>query len=450
MKNLAFFQDKNILIVGLAKSGFAAAKLLHSFGANVVVNDKQPREGNKEAEALEKMGIFVECGGHPLNLLDRDIDFLVKNPGIPYHNPLIDEALKRKIPVYTEVEIAGLISEASIIAITGSNGKTTTTTLIGEMLKNSEKNPIVAGNIGTVFSEVAAKSTVNDILVAELSSFQLMGTEKFKPRISVFLNLFEAHLDYHGSLDEYGKAKAKITENQDQNDFVIYNADDERVSELMKLSKAKHIPFSVKKQLIDGAYILEDALYFQQTKIINLKEIVLPGQHNLSNIMAAVSASMLAGASIDQINNVLTSFTGVTHRLQYVGDVAGRRFYNDSKATNILATKAALSAFENGVILLAGGLDRGNSFDDLIPSLKNVKVLVTFGQTAEKIAEAGIQAGIETIKRADNVEEAVPMAYSHSKDGDVILLSPACASWDQYKTFEQRGDMFINSVHKLK
>jgi UDP-N-acetylmuramoylalanine--D-glutamate ligase len=450
MKNLAFFQDKNILIVGLAKSGFAAAKLLHSFGANVVVNDKQPREGNKEAEALENMGIFVECGGHPLNLLDRDIDFLVKNPGIPYHNPLIDEALKRKIPVYTEVEIAGLISEASIIAITGSNGKTTTTTLIGEMLKNSEKNPIVAGNIGTVFSEVAAKSTVNDILVAELSSFQLMGTEKFKPRISVFLNLFEAHLDYHGSLDEYGKAKAKITENQDQNDFVIYNADDERVSELMKLSKAKHIPFSVKKQLIDGAYILEDALYFQQTKIINLKEIVLPGQHNLSNIMAAVSASMLAGASIDQINNVLTSFTGVTHRLQYVGDVAGRRFYNDSKATNILATKAALSAFEDGVILLAGGLDRGNSFDDLIPSLKNVKVLVTFGQTAEKIAEAGTQAGIETIKRADNVEEAVPMAYSHSKDGDVILLSPACASWDQYKTFEQRGDMFINSVHKLK
>lgn len=450
MKNLAFFQDKNILIVGLAKSGFAAAKLLHSFGANVVVNDKQPREGNKEAEALEKMGIFVECGGHPLNLLDRDIDFLVKNPGIPYHNPLIDEALKRKIPVYTEVEIAGLISEASIIAITGSNGKTTTTTLIGEMLKNSEKNPIVAGNIGTVFSEVAAKSTVNDILVAELSSFQLMGTENFKPRISVFLNLFEAHLDYHGSLDEYGKAKAKITENQDQNDFVIYNADDERVSELMKLSKAKHIPFSVKKQMIDGAYILEDALYFQQTKIINLKDIVLPGQHNLSNIMAAVSASMLAGASIDQINNVLTSFAGVTHRLQYVGDVAGRRFYNDSKATNILATKAALSAFENDVILLAGGLDRGNSFDDLVPSLKNVKVLVTFGQTAEKIAEAGTQAGIETIKRADNVEVAVPMAYSHSKDGDVILLSPACASWDQYKTFEQRGDMFINSVHKLK
>jgi UDP-N-acetylmuramoylalanine--D-glutamate ligase len=450
MKNLAFFQGKNILIVGLAKSGFAAAKLLHSFRANVVVNDKQPREGNKEAEELEEMGIFVECGGHPLNLLDRDIDFLVKNPGIPYHNPLIDEALKRKIPVYTEVEIAGLISEASIIAITGSNGKTTTTTLIGEMLKNSEKNPIVAGNIGTVFSEVAAKSTVNDILVAELSSFQLMGTEKFKPRISVFLNLFEAHLDYHGSLDEYGLAKAKITENQDQNDFVIYNADDERVSELMKLSKAKHIPFSVKKQMIDGAYILEDALYFQQTKIINLKDIVLPGQHNLSNIMAAVSASMLAGASVDQINNVLTSFTGVTHRLQYVGDVAGRRFYNDSKATNILATKAALSAFENGVILLAGGLDRGNSFDDLIPSLKNVKVLVTFGQTAEKIAEAGTQAGIETIKRADNVEEAVPMAYSHSKDGDVILLSPACASWDQYKTFEQRGDMFINSVHKLK
>jgi UDP-N-acetylmuramoylalanine--D-glutamate ligase len=450
MKNKEFFKDKNILIVGLAKSGFAAAKLLHSFGANVAVNDRQPREGNVEAEMLEQIGISVECGGHPLSLLDGDLDFLVKNPGIPYENPLIAEAVKRNIPVYTEVEIAGLISEASIIAITGSNGKTTTTTLVGEMLKNSDKTPVVAGNIGTVFSEVAAKSTSQEILVAELSSFQLMGTEKFKPQISVFLNLFEAHLDYHGSVDEYGKAKAKITENQDENDFVIYNADDERVTELMKQSKAKHIPFSINRQLKEGAYIHEDSLYFQDRKVIELKEIVLPGEHNLSNIMAAVAASMLAGASTEQIGKVLTTFAGVTHRLQYVGEVEGRRFYNDSKATNILATKAALSAFEKDVILLAGGLDRGNSFDDLIPSLKNVKVLVTFGQTAEKMADAGRQAGIETIKRADNVEEAVPVAYSHSKDGDVILLSPACASWDQYKTFEQRGDMFINSVHKLK
>ncbi|ANX12189.1 UDP-N-acetylmuramoyl-L-alanine--D-glutamate ligase [Fictibacillus arsenicus] len=450
MKNKEFFTGKNILIVGLAKSGFAAAKLLHSFGAHVTVNDRQPREGNAEAEMLEQIGISVECGGHPFSLLDDDIDFLVKNPGIPYENPLIAEAVKRKIPVYTEVEIAGLISEASIIAITGSNGKTTTTTLIGEMLKNSAKTPVVAGNIGTVFSEVAAKSTSDDILVAELSSFQLMGTEKFKPQISVFLNLFEAHLDYHGSVDEYGKAKAKITENQDKDDYVIYNADDERVTELMKHSKAKHIPFSVKRQLKEGAYIQESTLYFQDRKIIELKDIVLPGEHNLSNIMAAVAASMLAGASTEQIGKVLTTFAGVTHRLQYVCEVEGRRFYNDSKATNILATKAALSAFEKNVILLAGGLDRGNTFDDLIPSLKNVKVLVTFGQTAEKMADAGRQAGIETIKRADNVEEAVPVAYSHSKDGDVILLSPACASWDQYKTFEQRGDMFINSVHKLK
>ncbi|MCM3717254.1 UDP-N-acetylmuramoyl-L-alanine--D-glutamate ligase [Fictibacillus phosphorivorans] len=450
MKNKEFFKGKNILIVGLAKSGFAAAKLLHSFGALVAVNDRQPREGNREAERLEEIGISVVCGGHPLSLLDGDIDFVVKNPGIPYENPLIAEAIKRKIPVYTEVEIAGLISEASIIAITGSNGKTTTTTLIGEMLKNSEKKPVVAGNIGTVFSEVAAKSTVEEILVAELSSFQLMGTEQFKPQISVFLNLFEAHLDYHGSLDEYGKAKAKITENQNESDFVVYNADDERVSELMKDSNAQHIPFSVKKQFKNGAYMQDDALYFQDKKIIERKDIVLPGEHNLSNIMAAVAASMLAGATIEQIVNVLTTFAGVDHRLQYVGQVEGRRFYNDSKATNILATKAALSAFEKDVILLAGGLDRGNPFDDLIPALQNVKVLVTFGQTAEKMADAGRKAGIETIKRADNVEEAVPVAYSHSKVGDVILLSPACASWDQYKTFEQRGDMFINSVHKLK
>jgi UDP-N-acetylmuramoylalanine--D-glutamate ligase len=450
MKNTDLFRGKNILIVGLAKSGFAAAKLLHSFGANVKVNDKKPREGNQEAEALEKLGIHVECGGHPISLLDGPIDFIVKNPGIPYHNPIIVEAAKRNLPIYTEVEIAGLISDAEIIAITGSNGKTTTTTLVGEMLKNSQRNPVVAGNIGTVFSEVASKATSDDIFVAELSSFQLLGTEKFKPRIAVFLNLFEAHLDYHGTMDEYGKAKAKVTKNQNESDYVVYNADDAHVAELMKSSNAVHIPFSVQKQHEEGAFVHEEALYFRGQKIIALKDIVLPGTHNLSNIMAAVSASILAGAKIEQIQNVLKTFSGVTHRLQYVDDVEGRRFYNDSKATNILATKAALSAFDSPVILLAGGLDRGNSFDELIPSLSNVKGLVTFGQTAEKLAEAGKAAGIETIKRADNVEDAVPAAFSLSEAGDVILLSPACASWDQYKTFEQRGDMFINSVHKLK
>ncbi|MBH0172981.1 UDP-N-acetylmuramoyl-L-alanine--D-glutamate ligase [Fictibacillus sp. 23RED33] len=450
MKDTTFFKNKKILIVGLAKSGFAGAKLLHSFGAKLTVNDKSPREGNVEAEKLEKLGIKVVCGDHPLALLDDQLDFIVKNPGIPYQNPLIKEAVKRNIPVYTEVEIAGMISDASIIAITGSNGKTTTTTLIGDMLKNSDKTPIVAGNIGTVFSEVAAESTENDILVAELSSFQLMGTERFKPQISVFLNLFEAHLDYHGSLDEYGKAKSKITENQDSSDYVIYNADDERVTRLMKDSKAQHIPFSVSKKIESGVYVEEGALYFQERKVIMLSEIVLPGNHNLSNIMAAVAASLLAGATLKQIHQVLTTFPGVKHRLQYVGEFNGRRFYNDSKATNILATNAALSAFEQPVILLAGGLDRGNSFDDLLPSLKNVKAIVTFGQTADKLAETAKQAGIETIKRADNVEDAVPLAYSLSAEEDVILLSPACASWDQYKTFEQRGDMFINSVHKLK
>jgi UDP-N-acetylmuramoylalanine--D-glutamate ligase len=449
MKNESFFFKKNILIVGLAKSGFAAAKLLHSCGANVVVNDRQPREGNVEAAYLEQLGIKVECGGHPINLLDLPIDFIVKNPGIPYSNPLIAQAVDRCIPVYTEVEIAGIISEAMIVGITGSNGKTTTTTLIGEMLKNGKKIPVVAGNIGTVFSEVAAESSSKNILVVELSSFQLMGTETFKPKISVFLNLFEAHLDYHGSVDEYGKAKAKITANQDEDDFIIYNADDDRVAELVKDSRAEHIPFSLEKRKENGVYLHEGALFFQQIKVIDLADIVLPGRHNLYNIMAAVAASMLSGAGIEQIRKVLTTFEGVAHRLQFVGELSGRRFYNDSKATNILAAKAAITSFDEPVILLAGGLDRGNSFDELVPSLKNVKILITFGETAEKLADAGKRAGIEIVKRAHNVEDAVPLAYSLSKSGDTILLSPACASWDQYKTFEQRGDMFINSVHKL-
>ncbi|MED1419203.1 MULTISPECIES: UDP-N-acetylmuramoyl-L-alanine--D-glutamate ligase [Bacillus] len=450
MKTITKFQHKKVLVLGLAKSGASAASLLHKLGAFVTVNDKKPLQENPQAQDLLEQGIKVITGSHPIELLDEGYEYIVKNPGIPYSNPLVRGALERGIPVLTEIELAYLISEAPIIGITGTNGKTTTTTLIFEMLEKDGKRPLIAGNIGKVASKVAQKATEENIVVMELSSFQLMGIETFRPHISIITNLYEAHLDYHGTKEEYAKAKANITRNQTEDDYLIINGDQEELIELTKFSKAKKVLFSTKRVIEDGAYIQDGIVYFRGEKLIDTEEIALPGSHNLENILAAVAAVKLAGGGNEAIRNVLKVFAGVKHRTQYVGEVNGRKFYNDSKATNTLATKAALSAFQSPIILLAGGLDRGNGFDDLIPYLKNVKAVITFGQTAEKISETARKAGIKTIVHAENVSDAVPKAYQLSEKGDIILLSPACASWDQYKTFEQRGDIFIEAVHRLK
>ncbi|MEJ9211100.1 UDP-N-acetylmuramoyl-L-alanine--D-glutamate ligase [Bacillus smithii] len=450
MKTITKFQHKKVLVLGLAKSGASAASLLHKLGAFVTVNDKKPLQENPQAQDLLEQGIKVITGSHPIELLDEGYEYIVKNPGIPYSNPLVRGALERGIPVLTEIELAYLISEAPIIGITGTNGKTTTTTLIFDMLEKDGKRPLIAGNIGKVASKVAQKATEENIVVMELSSFQLMGIETFRPHISIITNLYEAHLDYHGTKEEYAKAKANITRNQTEDDYLILNGDQEELIELTKFSKAKKVLFSTKRVIEDGAYIQDGSVYFRGEKLIDTEEIALPGSHNLENILAAVAAVKLAGGGNEAIRNILKVFAGVKHRTQYVGEVNGRKFYNDSKATNTLATKAALSAFKSPIILLAGGLDRGNGFDDLIPYLKNVKAVITFGQTAEKISETARKAGIKTIVHAENVSDAVPKAYQLSEKGDIILLSPACASWDQYKTFEQRGDIFIEAVHRLK
>lgn len=433
----------------MAKSGYAAAVLLKKLGANVIVNDSKPLAENPLATELQGQGMEVVCGGHPLELLEKNISLVVKNPGIPYSNPLLVAAKEKNIPIVTEVELAYRISEAPFIGITGSNGKTTTTTLTFEMLKEGEKHPVIAGNIGTVACEVAQDVTEQQVVVTELSSFQLMGIETFQPKIAVLLNLFEAHLDYHGTKKEYGLAKANIFRNQTENDYSIINADDEDVMMLIEQSKGQKVYFSTTKMIEDGACVKDGALYFKGEKVIDIQDIVLPGKHNLENILAAMSIAKLMGVANEAIIAVLKRFTGVKHRLEYVTTIGNRKFYNDSKATNMLATEKALSAFTQPVILLAGGLDRGNEFDDLIPYFGHVKALLTFGQTAPKLVKAAEKAGMKVIKRVDNVEQAVQEAYALSEEGDVILLSPACASWDQFKTFEERGDMFIQAVHKL-
>ncbi|MEE6452160.1 UDP-N-acetylmuramoyl-L-alanine--D-glutamate ligase [Gottfriedia acidiceleris] len=449
MNNISNFQNKNVLVLGMAKSGYAASRLLKKLGATVTVNDRTPLEQNEIAQKLKSEGFNVVCGEHPLSLLDDQPFCIVKNPGIPYTNPLLLEAVKRNIPIYTEIELAYLISEAPFIGITGSNGKTTTTTLALNMLQEGNKNPLVAGNIGTVACEVAENANEDNIIVTELSSFQLMGIESFRPKISLITNIFEAHLDYHGTKDEYIKAKANIFKNQTENDFAVVNFDDENVMAMASQIRAKIIPFSTTKIMQDGAYVQNGYIYFKEKKVIEIEKIVLPGKHNLENILAAVAISKLLDVENDAIEKVLTTFTGVEHRLQFVTEINKRKFYNDSKATNILATQKAISSFQKPVILIAGGLDRGNGFDDLIPHFKNVKKMVTYGQTAAKLIESAEKAGMKAVKSVDNVEDAVNEAFAHSEVGDIILLSPACASWDQFKTFEERGNKFIQAVHKL-
>jgi UDP-N-acetylmuramoylalanine--D-glutamate ligase len=450
LKKIDKYHRKNVLVLGLAKSGFAAATILREMGAYVTVNDQKPIEENEAAKVLQQIGIKVVCGGHPIEILDDHFDVIVKNPGIPYTNPLLVKADALEIPIITEIEMAYQISEADFIGITGSNGKTTTTTLLYEFLEKGKCQPLIAGNIGTVACEVAKKATKENVIVTELSSFQLMGIEQFRPKIGILLNIFDAHLDYHKTKENYVNAKGQLLINQEETDYSVLNAEDKEVVALGTRSKAKQIMFSTKRILDEGTYLKDGCIYFNQDPVIQIKDIALPGKHNLENIMAAISAAKLLGVSNQAIGQVLTVFTGVKHRLQFVDTINGRKFYNDSKATNILATQKAISAFNQSIILLAGGLDRGNEFDELIPELKNVKSLIVFGQTASKLERAARLAGIDSIFYVDNVEHAVKVAYDHSIEGDIILLSPACASWDQYKTFEERGDIFIHAVHKLK
>ncbi len=453
MKKISTYENKKVLVLGLAKSGVSAAKLLHELGALVTVNDGKPFDENPEAQELLSLGIKVITGSHPIELLDEEFSLMVKNPGIPYSHPLVAKAQEMGIPVITEVELAYEVAECPIIGITGTNGKTTTTTMTGLLLNAGADQGIarLAGNIGYPASGVAQEAKSEDKIVMELSSFQLMGITDFRPHIAVITNIYEAHIDYHGTRKEYVKAKWNLQKNMTEKDYLILNWNQSELQELAQRTKARVLPFSTKEVLEDGVYADEYSIYYKKEKIMEISELGVPGKHNVENALAAISVAKLYGISNEAIRETLHFFHGVPHRTQYVGEIQGRKFYNDSKATNILATKMALSGFETSkVVLLAGGLDRGNTFDELIPSLKGIKAMVVFGQTKEKLMDAGKKAGIETIVTADSVEQAVPLALENSTDGDVVLLSPANASWDQYPNFETRGNRFMEAVNRLK
>ncbi|GIO21876.1 UDP-N-acetylmuramoyl-L-alanine--D-glutamate ligase [Oceanobacillus sp. J11TS1] len=448
MQNLEQFPEQ-ILVLGLARSGTAAAKVLLENGKDVTVNDQAASFNDASVQELQKLGAHIVLGSHPLSVLEG-IEVVVKNPGIRYDHPIVVEAFHRNIPVITEVELVSYLTQQPIIGITGSNGKTTTTTLITEMLRQSDCHVRLAGNIGIAATDVAQSVQEDEKMVIELSSFQLQGIAAFRPSTAVLLNIYEAHLDYHGDLESYVDAKCNIFKNQDAHDYLIYNADDTILSQRVVHAKAKKIPFSVTKRLDqEGAWTDGTYVYFLNEAIIPITDIVLVGKHNLENILAAIAAAKLNGASNESIQRVLRTFSGVKHRLEFVGTFQGRYVYNDSKATNTLATQKALDSFKKEIVLLAGGLDRGNEFDELIPHLKNVKAMVVFGETAAKLERVGREAGIPVIEHADGVDDAATTGFSFTNEGDILLLSPACASWDQYKTFEERGDIFVQAVHTL-
>ncbi|NJP36446.1 UDP-N-acetylmuramoyl-L-alanine--D-glutamate ligase [Alkalicoccus luteus] len=442
------WKNRRVLILGLARSGTEAANLLHQLGAEVTVNDSLAFERNELAQELDRLGIRTVCGSHPPELIEEMPDVLVKNPGIRYDHELVQKAVKAGIPVITEVEAAFDTAPCDMIGITGSNGKTTTTTYIYEMLKGSSRKPLLAGNIGETASKVVRSAEKEHVMVTELSSFQLMGTIDFRPNVAVLLNIADAHLDYHGSKDAYIEAKSMLFRNQTETDTLVYNADDPTVCSMVESAASKKVPFSTEKWVEEGACLMDGWLWLHGEKLILETEFSLPGSYNIANGLAAAAAAAAAGAKIEQIKAVLRQFGGVEHRLQHVMEWKGRSFFNNSKATNVPAAVTSLQAFTQPVVLIAGGLDRGLSFDELVPELSNVYGLVSYGETAPKLEEAGAAANVPERHQTEILQEAVVKAIQLSREGDVILLSPACASWDQFSTFEERGRTFIQAVEQ--
>ncbi|GGH26362.1 UDP-N-acetylmuramoyl-L-alanine--D-glutamate ligase [Paenibacillus segetis] len=468
------YRGQQVVVLGLAKSGVQVAKTLYEHGAIVTVNDRKNRQECPEASQLEALGISVICGGHPEGLIHSEVKLVVKNPGIPYTAPPVVRAIELGIDVVTEVEVAYHLCQAPIIGVTGSNGKTTTTTWIGNILEAAGLNPIVAGNIGTPLCEACKDAEPRNWMVVELSSFQLKGTQEFTPKIGCLLNVAETHLDYHGTMDDYIASKSKLFAGQSESDIAVINWDDPVCRELVPYIKGRLIPFSMTEELqSEGVYIhpsfvpnVEDGLQRsilyrdasgQLHTIIQVDEIALPGRFNVENALAAIAVSLAAGADPEVLREPLRSFRGVEHRLEFVEVKQGVTYYNNSKATNSKATTMALGAISAPIVLIAGGLDRGSDYMELLPVFKDkVKAVVAIGQTKEKIGHIAALAGLTDIRLVDTGDSATEVlraaiieAASLAEPGDVVLLSPACASWDMFASYEERGRIFKEVVHTL-
>lgn len=448
-------QGKKVLIIGAARSGLAAAAFLADEGASVWLNDIKKKEGFNPLDlaALRKKGVELLFGYHP-DVADLGAELIVQSPGVPLNIPPFEQARSEGIPVWSEMELASRFTQANLVVITGTNGKTTTTALTGQIFSDAGYGVFVGGNIGVPFISKARELGPADVAVLEASSFQLEMTQDFKPKVAVILNLTPDHLDRHGTFAGYISAKAKIFANQDAEDWLILNWDDEETRKLGQQALSRVIYFSRTHNLEEG-FCVENGLLTVRLKgqnipIIKTQDIFIKGGHNIENALAAVAAGWVMGVGAESLKNTLSAFPGVPHRLERVRIHQGVEYVNDSKGTNPDASIKALEAYDNPIVLIAGGKNKGIDFTPFAEKInKKVKALVLVGKAAPEIQEAVEKAGFTNYHHVQDYPAAVAKAAELASPGDVVLLSPACTSWDMFNNFEERGDLFRELVNKL-
>jgi UDP-N-acetylmuramoylalanine--D-glutamate ligase len=448
-------KNKRVLVVGLGKSGLSAAMFLRAQGARVTVSDTRSAVAlAKEIPALLEAGIMVESGGHGL-LTFRRQDLIVISPGVPMDTPEVKQVIAFGLPVIGELELASRYLKGHVVAITGSNGKTTTTTLVGKIFADAGVPTLVGGNIGLPVIDLVAKSTAETVSVLEVSSFQLETVEEFHPRIAVILNITPDHLDRHGSFESYVAAKERIFARQGARDALVLNADDRVTQMCAAKAKSEVFWFSATKAVRRGAFLRNGVIVWVEKEggvtepVMPVEEIHLKGAHNVENVLAAVCAAQLGKVSAESVRASVGSFRAVEHRLELVRKFNEVEYYNDSKATNVDAAMKAVASFPGGIHLILGGKDKDSDYAVMADMLKErVKVVYTVGSAAEKIERQ--LHGVLKMVSAQTIEAAVAQAAKAAAPGDVVLLSPACSSFDQFENYEHRGRVFRQSVMELK
>ncbi|MBQ1945460.1 MAG: UDP-N-acetylmuramoyl-L-alanine--D-glutamate ligase [Clostridia bacterium] len=456
-ENKNFWQGKRVMVLGLARSGVAVAQLLCQNGAKVLLGDKKTKEQlGDSVKALEGLDCEWFVGQGPEAAMDS-ADMLLISPGVPIDAPVVKMAEEKGIPVTGELEVASQLCPGLQLALTGTNGKTTTVSLLGEIFRGAGKIAHVAGNIGYPLSSAAMESTEDDAVVVEVSSFQLETTEKFHPRVAAVLNLTPDHLNRHYTMENYGAVKRHIFDCQNENDVAVLNFDDAACRDMAEGLKAKIAYFSRKQELDEGAFVRDGQIVIRwkdEEKIVcPAKEVFIPGPHNLENALAAAMMAYAAGVPSPVIRHVLRTFKGVEHRIEPVRDLDGVRWYNDSKGTNVDSTIKAVETMTAPTVLILGGSDKGTPFDELAEVIVRsgfISHCVLCGATAGKIEEALKKAGYTAIHHTKDYEETVRLCRELAVEGGNVLLSPACASFDQFKDYEQRGRIFKELVNNLK
>lgn len=450
---------KNVLVVGMARSGISSAKLCSRLGSKVTIQDIKTREEliksiKEEIDILESMGIQMMLGEDPSDIINN-FDLIVLSPGVPTDLEFINKAREYNIPIWSEIELAFVVCPCPLIAITGTNGKTTTTTLVGEIMKKHNPRSHVVGNIGIPFTEKVEELKKESLVVAEISSFQLETINTFKPKVTAVLNITPDHLNRHKTFENYIAAKERIFENQDESDYCILNEDDDICKKMKDKTRAKLITFSRKKELAEGIFLKGNKLWARFGKIdesiCQVDELKIPGNHNIENVLAAIAISISMGVDLEIIKDVIINFRGVEHRIEFVDIIDGVEYYNDSKATNVDAAIIGIKSMKAPIVLIGGGIDKGADFSDWIDAFKGrVKSLIVIGETSDKIIKTANKKDFFNIKKASSIEEAVILAKKSAVKGDCVLLSPACASWDMFKSYEERGQLFKRAVFALR